>query len=197
MCLDTAGNKLLGGQSSGVGVVAWDDPASKSGPVNDPDWVLDMGPNCRRFAIDGGRLYAACGPSLLIWNDIASVSSTTPPDVTLDMGISNSLRDVAVQHGALVAVNGYPAEVYLWDDASSVTTDRAPDHTLTVGPASTSTCVQSSAILVGAALDASDNLYVLTAESALMRISNATGAAACAATVTSSLDNPQGLTLLE
>ena len=158
MVFDAAGNKLLGGQVSGAGVIAWDDPASKSGETNDNDWQIFAGLSPSSMNIYGGRLYVGCWnpPYVNIWDNISSLSAGAAPDAT--MGAASNLSDVKhifMREDILVVTVSHfpgPYKVNVYKNAGSLTGDVLPDFE--ISDASMNMPQKSY-------LDADDNLYVM------------------------------------
>ena len=132
--------RLLGGQISGAGLLVWNDAATRTGTVAS-DWTLDaMGP--WHMSIAGDRLYASAyaPPNIAIWNAISTVTTATPPDVTLTSvcgaGTAAELRYMTVTatdvlvviHDELVNGGTTQSEkVCVFQHASTLTATPSPD----------------------------------------------------------------------
>jgi len=164
---DAEGKRLLGGQISGAGVVAWNDPAARSAGEYKPDWTLDKGTAAWWMQVAGGRLYATQS-AVAIWKDLTNIHGSATPDVTL--GESSGIPDsyipymTVMRNVLLVSVNKPGSlsnirKVNLYRDAASLGGDRAPDQVLIDvdmrGPQKTY-------------LDAAGTLYVLDGDSQWM-----------------------------
>jgi len=161
---DAEGKRLLAGQISGAGVVAWDQPLDRSAGAYMPDWTLDKGTAAWSMQIVAGRLYAA-GSTVAIWKDLTTLHGPSAPTITL--GESSGIPDTYIPYmtvnrntllvsvdkvGSLASVR----KVNLYRDAASVSGDRAPDHVVIDadmrGPQKTY-------------LDAAGTLYILDGDS--------------------------------
>ncbi len=137
MVVDTAGDKLLGGQVSGAGVIAWNEPGSKSGETNEADWQLHAGISPASMAIHNDRLYVACWnpPYMQIWNNISTLSSSTAPDVTMESASDlDSAQHVSFRGDVMVvtvsnAPNTYKVNIYL--NAGAIDGETSADFEIT------------------------------------------------------------------
>jgi hypothetical protein len=161
---DAEGKRLLAGQISGAGVLAWNDPLSRSAGDYKSDWTLDKGTAAWSMQVAAGRLYAA-GSTVAIWNHLASLHGPAAPTTTL--GESSGIPDTyipymtVIRNVLLVSVNKVGSltnvrKVNLYRDAAGVAGDRAPDQIVLDadmrGPRKTY-------------LDAAGTLYILDADS--------------------------------
>jgi hypothetical protein len=182
MELDVAGNKLLGGQISGAGLIVWNDPTSDTGTGNENDWTLHVA-SATSMLIDSDRLYVGCWnePYLQIWNGISSITATAAPDATMAAGSNlDEVWDVFVRDNVLVAcvfTTGV-SKVNVYLDAGALDGETAPDFEI------------DDALLDWprkAYLDANENLYVMDSDGILI-FSNALSAPALVTEITAAAD---------
>ena len=152
---DTAGDKLLGGQISGAGALAWNAPRGKSGDGIASDWTLAASIALWSQTIADGRYWAADYNShVYAWNDIASVAAAKDPDVTMELGTGKQTSSLRVtSDDVLVVTVEVPGTILLWKNAKDVTTGTPPTATIT-DPSIASSFVR------GAILGKSGRLYV-------------------------------------
>jgi hypothetical protein len=191
MELDVAGEKLLGGQISGAGLIVWDDPLSAAGTGNENDWALRSDVSPTSMLIDGDRLYVGCwnAPYVLIWNGISSITAPAAPDATMAEGSNlDQVWHVLVRDNVLVACvfDTGVSKVNVYLDAAALSGETAPDFEI------------DDALLDRprkALLDANENLYVMDSDGILI-FSHALSAPALAAELTAAAD-PTDLLLVE
>jgi hypothetical protein len=160
---DADGERLLGGQISGAGIVVWDDPFARAAGEHSPDWTLDSGTAAWSMRIAAGRLFAAAH-GIAIWNEVTSLAGPSVSNLTLGEG--SGIPDAFIPHMTverdvlLVAVDdGGPLSsvrgVNLYRDAADLDGEREPDQFLVEanmrGPRKTY-------------LDAAGTLYILDAD---------------------------------
>jgi hypothetical protein len=191
MASDVAGNKLLGGQVSGAGIIVWDDPVSNSGEANDEDWSLLGGISPSSVAIHGGRFYVGCfnPPYMKIWNSISSITAGAPADA--DMGAVGSnlsaVRHIFLRDDILVVTQEGDDKVNIYENAGSITGDTLPDFEIT----HTSMNMPRQSYL-----DADDNLYVRD-ENGILIFGNATTAPALKTELAMDVSSPKDFLLME
>jgi hypothetical protein len=133
---DAEGKRLLAGQISGAGVVAWNQPLDRPAGTYMPDWTLDKGTAAWSMQVAAGRLYTA-GSKVSIWNGLPTLHGPAAPNVTL--GESSGIPDSYIPYMTvnrnvlLVSVDDVGSlssvrKVNLYRDAGSVNGDRAPDQ---------------------------------------------------------------------
>jgi hypothetical protein len=128
---DTIGNKLIGGQVSGAGLIVWDNPTADTGETNDEDWTLWGGPtNPYCMLIEGDRLYAGnVNLGVDVFDNISGIAAITTPSFSLTTDLTDVFK-LHVRDDVLVVVvndapSGYQINIYL--NASTITGDVAPD----------------------------------------------------------------------
>jgi len=189
---DRVGDKLIGGQVSGAGVIVWDDPLSFSGEDNESDWQLHGPIGAAAMLIDGGRLYLAQynSPCVNIWDNIASVTAAAAPDVTMTeaSGMTHA-QHVSVRNDVMVVTVSehpdYKVNIYL--NASGITGDRLPDFEVTD---------VLMTLPEKAFLDQNDTLYVID-RSGVLIFADATSAPALQVKLEMGLDSPEMLLVME
>ena len=152
---DPSGDKLLGGQISGAGALAWNGPRAKTGDGIASDWTLDPSIALWSQTIADGRYWAVDYNShVYAWNDIASVAAAKAPDVTMELGTGKQTSSIRVtSDDVLIVTIEQPGTILLWKDAKNVTTGMAPTATVT-DP------IMASSFVRGAILGKSGRLYV-------------------------------------
>jgi hypothetical protein len=179
MAMDDAGDKLLGGQISGAGVIAWDDPMSRSGTGNTNDWTLHvLDPSS--MVIHAGRLYVGCWnpPYIQIWDDISSITEPAPPHATMASGSGLvAVWHLSLRDDVLAACTRWmdTAKVNIYLGAGSLSGDGTPDfeitHSLLDDPKK-------------AYLGADETLYVMDGEGGILIFRDALSAPALATELT-------------
>jgi hypothetical protein len=190
MVLDHAGNKLLGGQISGAGLIVWNDPLSATGTGNEHDWDLH-GADATSMVIAGDRMYVGCWnePFVQIWDAISSITATAAPDATMAGGSNlDQVWHVSVRDNVLVAcvhdVSVSQVNIYL--DAAALDGETAPDFEIT------DTLLNWPR---KALLDANENLYVMHQDGMLI-FSQALSSPSLAASLTAA-GSPSDFVLIE
>jgi hypothetical protein len=155
---DPVGDRLLGGQISGAGALAWNAPRTKSGDGIAFDWTISPSVVLWSQSIAKGRYWAAdYGTHVYAWNDVATLSAPRAPDVTLDFPAgppAPQTSSVRVTDGDVLLVTlEMPGEIDVWKNASTVTSGMPPSVKIT-DPAIASSLVR------GAILGKTGRLYV-------------------------------------
>jgi hypothetical protein len=136
---DPIGDRLLLGQISGAGLLAYDGASSASG-TPEPSFVLLPSSPAWSLSIDGGRLYAmipggnsSTPATLAVWKDIASASAAKAPSFTMgeNAELYGFAEFVTVNSNVLIACM-QSGEVHLWTHASALSADTAPTQTITL-----------------------------------------------------------------
>jgi len=123
---DPVGNRLIGGQISGAGVLVWNKPLEK-GATAVSDYSVSKVPLWSQRLV-GRRLYASgYRPEIHIWADASTLSGAREPDITLKT--TEDVASIAVRDDVLVAV-GSPGTIMVWKEASKITGDVAPTFSL-------------------------------------------------------------------
>lgn len=190
MAYDEEGDKLLGGQVSGAGVIVWDAPRSLSGESNEPDWTLGDGFTPTAMAIHADRLYVGSNlaPFLYVWYAISSQDGPGEPDVTLD-GLGD-VRDIQVRGSTLVlTTHDFTAEhvIAIFLDVATIASDSTPDVEVTHG---------SMELPWKSHLTRSGDLYVMD-QSGILVFQDATTSPSLRVHITTGLSSPNDMLLME
>jgi hypothetical protein len=196
MASETAGNKLIGGQVSGAGMICWNNPAAKSGETNLEDWILQAGGTPSHMAVAGNRLYMTSNSALgvmdyvNIWDNVSSISTGTAPTVTMGTAsVLNSAVHVQVTNDILVVtINSPPTyQVNIYANASSITGEVTPTQQIT----------HANMVLPTQAHLANDGrLYVMDSDGILIFRGAAT-APAFVCEITTNISSPRGFLIME
>jgi hypothetical protein len=190
MELDITGDKLLGGQISGAGLIVWDDPMSATGTGNENDWALHVA-SPTSMLIDGDRLYVGCwnAPYVQIWDGISSITTPAAPDATMaEASNLDQVWHVFIRDNVLVTCvfDSGVSKVNVYLDAAAISGETTPDFEI------------DDALLSRprkAHLDANENLYVMDSDGMLI-FSHALSAPALVAEITAASD-PSDFLLVE
>ena len=123
---DPVGDRLIGGQISGAGVLVWNKPLEKGASALSDYSATKVSLWSQKLV--GRRLYASgYRPEIHIWNDASTLSGAREPDITLKT--TDDVASIVVRDDVLVAA-GSQGTIMVWKDASKITGDVAPTFSI-------------------------------------------------------------------